>query len=258
MSRRVNPPQGESHRGFTLIELLVVIAIIAILAAILFPVFARAREAARRTSCISNMKQIALATAMYAGDYDGFMYHLRGRGFNFTGCTVCSDDSCNTASPLYDPAIAADPDLAPQKIIAAHSPYMKNNQVFHCPSNPRARQHVCRNGYTANGSPADNQHDPFYMSYRFYHTRLCSDTSAPVMLDAGGTMARIGYGCNDTGANAPVEVGPAQVNHWLEELPFHRQPEYASVGGAVQARVAAFKDGHVAFYLKEPNRYYGP
>src|SRR5687767_15336393 len=56
--------------GFTLIELLVVIAIIAILAAILFPVFARARENARRTSCASNLKQISLGFLQYAQDYD--------------------------------------------------------------------------------------------------------------------------------------------------------------------------------------------
>jgi prepilin-type N-terminal cleavage/methylation domain-containing protein len=68
-----------SRRGFTLIELLVVIAIIAILAAILFPVFARAREKARQSSCQSNLKQIGLAFTMYAQDYDEKM--PRGSGY---------------------------------------------------------------------------------------------------------------------------------------------------------------------------------
>jgi prepilin-type N-terminal cleavage/methylation domain-containing protein len=62
----------EMKKGFTLIELLVVIAIIAILAAILFPVFARARGKAEQTSCLSNIKQLGLACLMYAEDYDGY------------------------------------------------------------------------------------------------------------------------------------------------------------------------------------------
>lgn len=62
----------KSHRAFTLIELLVVIAIIAILAAILFPVFAQAKLAAKQTSSLSNMKQVTLAEIMYSGDYDDY------------------------------------------------------------------------------------------------------------------------------------------------------------------------------------------
>lgn len=96
--------------GFTLIELLVVIAIIAILAAILFPVFAQAREEARRISCISNMKQIGLALRMYAQDYDEFYPHLRlGPG----------DAGANWRTAIY--------------------PYVKSIGVFGCPSNPFAR-----------------------------------------------------------------------------------------------------------------------
>lgn len=62
--------QCNRHRGFTLIELLVVIAIIAILAAILFPVFSQAREKARQSVCLSNMKQFTLGMMMYVHDYD--------------------------------------------------------------------------------------------------------------------------------------------------------------------------------------------
>jgi prepilin-type N-terminal cleavage/methylation domain-containing protein/prepilin-type processing-associated H-X9-DG protein len=70
MQRSAGAPRGRRSRGFTLIELLVVIAIIAILAAILFPVFAQAREKARAISCVSNMKQLATCVLMYAQDYD--------------------------------------------------------------------------------------------------------------------------------------------------------------------------------------------
>jgi len=68
-----NMKNASTKHGFTLIELLVVIAIIAILAAILFPVFARAREKARTATCQSNLKQIGLAAMMYASDYDEVM-----------------------------------------------------------------------------------------------------------------------------------------------------------------------------------------
>jgi len=101
------------RRGFTLIELLVVIAIIAILAAILFPVFAKAREKARQTSCASNLKQIATASMMYSQDYDEkFMMH-RCDGLYATAGGVCY------YSEIY--------------------PYTKNKQMFTCPSGGRDR-----------------------------------------------------------------------------------------------------------------------
>src|SRR5438132_3273033 len=88
------PPRR--HAGFTLIELLVVIAIIAILAAILFPVFAQARDKARQTACLSNLKQLSLGVLMYAQDYDevlpGNAYELPNNpDFGDAGLVSASD-----------------------------------------------------------------------------------------------------------------------------------------------------------------------
>jgi len=105
-----------SRRGFTLIELLVVIAIIAILAAILFPVFAKAREKARQASCASNLKQLVLAFIQYKTDYD--------EKFPMT----CWTPTVNTAG------CAIWPQAWPNSIY----PYCKNQQIFVCPSNSGA------------------------------------------------------------------------------------------------------------------------
>jgi len=102
--------------GFTLIELLVVIAIIAILAAILFPVFARARENARRTSCLSNVKQIALGVFMYSQDYDE---KLPLQYIDLDG------------SDSWTPGTNADSDKGWAQIM---QPYLKSTQIFQCPS----------------------------------------------------------------------------------------------------------------------------
>jgi len=99
--------------GFTLIELLVVIAIIAILAAILFPVFARARENARRASCQSNQKQVALGLKMYTSDFDEM----------FPPVAVVTT-SANTNAPYNNPYGWAD----------AIQGHLKSTQILQCPS----------------------------------------------------------------------------------------------------------------------------
>ncbi len=116
---RSRPPKRE-RSGFTLIELLVVIAIIAILAAILFPVFAQAREAARKTQCLSNVKNLMTGTMMYVQDYDN-----RYPGWN---------GGVNWGTP-------ESPDWWMNQI----QPYVKNYGVYACPSDGRKFQENGKN-----------------------------------------------------------------------------------------------------------------
>jgi prepilin-type N-terminal cleavage/methylation domain-containing protein/prepilin-type processing-associated H-X9-DG protein len=110
----------EKHKGFTLIELLVVIAIIGILAAMLFPVFARARENARKASCQSNLKQIGLAAMQYSQDFDEKVLpiYTQGADRKFYWFGSVTDGATKTLVPtaglLY--------------------PYMKSSQIEACPS----------------------------------------------------------------------------------------------------------------------------
>ena len=125
--------KAREFAGFTLIELLVVVAVISLLAAILFPVFARARENARRASCMSNLKQMGLGVMMYVQDYD------------------------EKYPPAYIPAPGPSPDgqTAPwssslwlwQQIIY---PYTKSSQIYRCPSNPTSRKELFVLNYGVN------------------------------------------------------------------------------------------------------------
>jgi len=110
--------RARTFSGFTLIELLVVIAIIAILAAILFPVFATAREKARQTTCLNNEKQIGLAIMQYVSDYDEF-YPMSNWG---GGTTAYSGPTYSWRMEVY--------------------PYVQTNRVFQCPSVTTTAQDV--------------------------------------------------------------------------------------------------------------------
>ncbi|MFQ6098707.1 MAG: DUF1559 domain-containing protein [Armatimonadota bacterium] len=202
------------RRGFTLIELLVVIAIIAILAAILFPVFARAREKARQASCASNLKQIALAMLMYAQDYDERMA---------TRAIVAGPGNIRMAwgMQIY--------------------PYIKNLQIFRCPSDgsPHADPyddeafapgghiyysygHNCRALGTGYGSsPFARMLAQFTRPAETYmvldHDNACAKASRSCGCGCGGLsslQARIRNGCrHNEGANVAFVDGHVK---WLK------------------------------------------
>jgi prepilin-type N-terminal cleavage/methylation domain-containing protein/prepilin-type processing-associated H-X9-DG protein len=163
LNRWSRPP-----RGFTLIELLVVIAIIAILAAILFPVFARAREAARATACKSNLRQIGSAMMMYGQDYDESLFPYRTRAQNpYTGQAGVSANAAGRTffNQLLDP-------------------YTKNTGIWRCPSNPKAFVNVD----PSNGAATETE--PAFSSYGGQNS-YAANTLYCFPADLGLSMAAI-------------------------------------------------------------------
>jgi prepilin-type N-terminal cleavage/methylation domain-containing protein/prepilin-type processing-associated H-X9-DG protein len=149
------------RRGFTLIELLVVIAIIAILAAILFPVFAKAREKARTAACQSNNKQLGLALGMYAQDYDERLTHCRVR----TGAFGAVNLGFFTWTELTQP-------------------YTKNRQIYYCPSKSPTRAQV---GVNFSGATTDMVLDPdVCMNYRMTQASTAALNDLPSLWGGAG------------------------------------------------------------------------
>ena len=207
-------------RGFTLIELLVVIAIIAILAAILFPVFARARESARRTVCVSNVRQMGTAWLMYVQDYDEKFPPTNsaansqwGPSTTYTGkypCKPCRPHLKGNDSVIYDPTIYA-------------IPYVKNYDMFKCPSDV--------------GIPSSLVNDPSQGQpvWKVENTSYCLNT----VMTRVGSLAGIPLP-TDTYMGAEVlsfHIGVTDaVKAWSSST-----PNNSSFG---PQRVAYFVDGH--------------
>jgi len=219
-----------SKRGFTLIELLVVIAIIAILAAILFPVFARAREQARKTACLSNMKQIGLALYMYAQDYDEAYpdSQITTDALDGPGCT-------HNPTPyqgalhincwgirLYYPGTGTT-----TQVLAGYPlrlfPYVKNAQLFRCPSDNLVGRWI-----------DGNERGSYYMRH------------------AHDAYVASGYGV----VRMAVVQRPAQLAVFIEEMWHYGGSDPYAFNGTdtgTKASNAAFYDGH-AKYINVPFR----
>jgi prepilin-type N-terminal cleavage/methylation domain-containing protein/prepilin-type processing-associated H-X9-DG protein len=189
------------RKGFTLIELLVVIAIIAILAAILFPVFAKAREKARQTSCLSNVKQIMLGWTQYAQDYDERTCGIR-YATGLYGAGTCDPAGINWFDVLQ--------------------PYVKNTQIFICPSGGPAEMYGKSNyGYNPNlcsgasGGPAEM----YGKSNYGYNPNLCSgaqNSTQACYAQGGRTLGGVNFP-SELGVLADSAACPYPGNRWSDD-----------------------------------------
>jgi prepilin-type N-terminal cleavage/methylation domain-containing protein/prepilin-type processing-associated H-X9-DG protein len=267
------------QRGFTLIELLVVIAIIAILAAILFPVFAQARAKARQIACLSNIKQINTGLQMYVQDYDERLPTSWAKGF--------------PGDPMF-----------------FVQPYLKNVQVLECPSysvSTSAAEAVCGDAAgDPNGSwelqPGGRDNptgEPHMWGYGFNvgvtwfdGNGLMTDPRTPDLYSGGGTItevvlgktiqvqlrpyARPGVALPDIAAPATCLLGGDTIEPPLSSIqlqalaPYNpsydgNSPCYQLLKGAGSLRHTggynySFVDGHAKFmkYSGQPNNYSNP
>lgn len=222
------PPHRRLKRqGFTLIELLVVIAIIAILAAILFPVFARARESARRASCLSNMKQIGTGMMMYTQDYDS--------GYPLSWACLDTAASC--------PAGALETDTSkPAGIFTSRGnnggsgnyktwmdliyPYTKSVQIFVCPSS------------TTPANTPNYGYSVAFSGYGPFTTRFGGTTPAytPINMAAVTRPAEV-ISVVEYSSQFGYTTGP-----W--NMSFAHTPSSDAVTPHLDGGIAAYADGH--------------
>jgi prepilin-type N-terminal cleavage/methylation domain-containing protein len=257
-------------RAFTLIELLVVIAIIAILAAILFPVFAQAKEAAKKTQCISNNKQVSVGMLLYNGDYDD---HLAEPGL----AGVFRNATDTGLGQFY---------TGVQPFHLAIQPYIKNYQVFGCPSdslkqNASVNRNDMRKMLVDSGVPGANNL-PAYSNTQAFHSAVAkifpnsyatnyilsrtygytSRTGGSVAADQSGRGRNLGeieapantwimteYSINKTNGNGGWYTTPGYLNNSTSDV--NDRNRWRGGRRHTEGRTWLFIDGHAKSY-KDP------